>query len=196
MVFLRAPRLGRVKTRIAATHGAEFALATYQELLRGTLHAISSLPGVDLRCTPDDAVSEIKSLAQPGWTVSPQGEGDLGERLQRAFTEGFDRGGRRIAIIGTDCPELTAGDIDAAWTALTGSEVVLGPANDGGYWLIGLRAPGGELFRDIEWGGSRVLSQTVQRASRLGLRVHQLRALGDIDTAEDWERYLRRGRGH
>lgn len=186
MVFLRAPRRGSVKTRLAATLGPDAALAIYHELLATTIRAVSPLDAVELRCTPDDATTEVASLVHPGWTVVPQGDGDLGDRLQRAFTEGFDAGMTRMAVIGTDCPEMKVDDIQSAWAGLEKAEVVLGPAADGGYWLIGLRGPQPALFQGIEWGTSHVLRQTLDRATAAGLRVELLRELSDVDTEEDW----------
>ena len=188
IVLLRAPRLGTVKTRLAAALGPDAALAAYRRLLNATLRAVACLPDVELRCTPDDAVAEVSALAQPGWTVNPQGDGALGVRLQRAFADGYARGAKRLAVIGSDCPHLTAADIRAAWQALDRHDVVLGPATDGGYWLIALSALHSGLFENIDWGGPAVLQQSLDRAASLTLRVHRLRELSDVDTAEDWER--------
>lgn len=188
MVFLRAPRLGEVKTRLAATLGVEEALVVYRQLVGGTLEAIESLPNVELHCTPDDAVPEVLAIARSGWRVMPQGPGDLGHRLQRAFAHGFFGGAERLVVIGTDCPRLEARDIQAAWDALDHSDLVLGPAADGGYWLIALRCPQPALFEGVLWGGPDVLQQTLDRAGAAGLRVHRLRELPDVDTAEDWAR--------
>ena len=188
-ILLRAPRPGTVKSRLAAVLGDDAALAAYRELLERTLRAVSALAPVELRCTPDDAIPEIRALASPSWQVSPQGNGDLGERIHRAFADGFRDGVSRMVVIGTDCPQVTADDVQSAWNALGTAEVVLGPASDGGYWLIGLRAPQPRLFLGIDWGGPEVLNQTRRNAAAAGLRLHQLRELSDVDTAEDWIRY-------
>lgn len=195
MVFLRAPRLGAVKTRLASTLGAEAALAVYRELVAATLRAVSPLRNVELHVTPDDAVAEVAVMAIPGWNVVSQGDGDLGTRLQRAFARGFSGGAERLVVIGADCPRLDARDIHDAWSALGHSDLVLGPASDGGYWLIALRSPQPSLFEGIHWGGTDVLRQTLDRAGDAGLRVHCLRELGDVDTAEDWARESRPGGG-
>jgi len=189
IVLLRAPRLGTVKTRLAAVLGPDAALAAYRQLLGATLRSVATLPDVELRCTPDDAAAEVRALALPGWTVNPQGGGSLGERLHRAFADGFAGGAERLAVIGSDCPDLTAVDIQSAWDALDQHDVVLGPATDGGYWLIALSAPQPALFEAIDWGGPTVLQQTLDRAAGNHLRVHRLRALSDVDTVEDWKRH-------
>ncbi|MBX3734760.1 MAG: TIGR04282 family arsenosugar biosynthesis glycosyltransferase [Verrucomicrobiae bacterium] len=191
-VFLRAPRLGTVKTRLARDVGAAAALAAYQRLLARTLDAIASLPCVDLCGTPDDALPELEPWRRPGWTLSPQGPGNLGDRLHRAFARWLGAPHARWVVIGTDCPELTPGDIQAAWQALDQAEVVLGPATDGGYWLLGLKAPAPDLFREIPWGGPEVLQMTRDRAASLGRRVALLRELRDVDTAADWQAFQSR----
>ena len=99
----------------------------------------------------------------------------------------------RVVIIGSDCPEVTTGDIRAAWRELRTHDVVLGPATDGGYWLIGLRQTRPELFAGIAWSSETVLAETLRRAKSAGLHIQLLRILADVDTAEDWEAY-RRGR--
>ena len=94
--------------------------------------------------------------------------------------------------IGSDCPDVTVADVEAAWEALQSHDVVLGPARDGGYWLIGLKEPRPSLFDGIAWGTDAVFAQTFDRCRAAGLVVHQLRQLDDIDTEEDWRRFLER----
>jgi hypothetical protein len=124
-----------------------------------------------------------------------QGPGDLGERLLRAFAEGFSGGAAAVAVIGSDCPDLGAGDINDAFQALESRDAVFGPAVDGGYWLVGLRrsalSSAGNLFRGIGWGGGEVLASSLAAAERSALSVALLRTLVDVDRPEDlasWER--------
>lgn len=189
MVFLRAPQLGQVKTRLAACLGPEATLAAYCHLLDVTTEALREFDSVELRYTPDDASLPVEPWRRNGWSLSPQGTGDLGERLVRAFADGFAAGFDRIAVIGTDCPYVTADDIRSAWDALTAKDVVVGPAADGGYWLIGLRTPQPALFARMSWGGETVFEETRRRAEELGLTVAVMRELRDVDTVADWEAY-------
>ena len=114
-----------------------------------------------------------------------QGSGDLGERLHMGFGQGFAVGMSRIAAMGTDCPNLTPERLLEAFAALGDRDLVLGPARDGGYYLIGLSRPVPELFWGIDWGTSRVFAQTMAIANRLGLSYHHLPMLPDIDRPED-----------
>jgi len=190
-VFVKAPRAGFVKTRLAAGLGDAAALAAYRRLLDVTLDRVRELAEVELRFTPDDAAGELGQWLRPGWTAAPQGGGDLGERLLRAVAEAHAQGIERLVIIGSDCPHVTAADIRLAWARLEEQDVVLGPARDGGYWLIALRAVRPELFRDIPWSSGEVLRQTLRRAQETGLTVSLLHELGDVDTVEDWAEFLR-----
>jgi hypothetical protein len=189
LVFLKVPRAGTVKTRLAATLGEAGALEAYRRILAATLDRISSVRSVELRFTPDDAGDETAALLRPGWTAVPQGEGDLGQRLSRAFVDAFREGFRRVLVIGSDCPDVTAADMESAHEALDAADVVLGPATDGGYWLLGVRRPCGYLFRGIPWSTSGVLAATRRRAEASGLEVALLRTLSDVDTEEDWRRW-------
>jgi uncharacterized protein len=191
IVFVKAPRPGTVKTRIAQTAGAERACSIYCEMVSTVLRRIAPIRGTQLRFAPDEATDEIKPWLRDDWVAAPQGAGDLGERLQRAFAESFAGGAERVVIIGSDCPEVKSGDVRTAWKELKAHDLVVGPAIDGGYWLIGLRAPQPELFRAITWSSDQVLAQTLVRAKSIGLRVQLLRILGDIDTEEDWNAYVR-----
>ena len=189
IIFLKAPRPGQVKTRLAKTIGAEAACAAYRHLTETVLGRISPLSGIHLRHAPDDAFAEIQPWLRPGWRASAQGSGDLGERLQRAFSEAFNQGAERVVIIGSDCPTIAASDIEMAWAALAENEVVIGPATDGGYWLIGLRGPQPALFKDIVWSSSAVFRGTIERCNTAGLSVKLLRELADVDTETDWLAY-------
>jgi len=122
---------------------------------------------------------------------SRQKEGDLGLRMRQAFDAAFTDGASMAVVIGTDCPEMTSDLVERALCALVDYDLVLGPAKDGGYYLIGLRQQIPELFEDIAWGTEKVFEQTVEIANRLKLRLLLLEKLGDIDRPEDlriWER--------
>ncbi|MBU2538315.1 MAG: TIGR04282 family arsenosugar biosynthesis glycosyltransferase, partial [Proteobacteria bacterium] len=115
----------------------------------------------------------------------PQGEGDLGDRLRRAFTLAFARDTRRVVIIGADCPGLSPTLFSQAFAALDHKDLVIGPAMDGGYYLIGLSHPAPSLFSDIPWGSGKVLAATLNQAKTLNLSNHLLEPLADVDRPED-----------
>ena len=192
VVFLKAPRAGAVKTRLAEALGADAACAAYRRLVQTLLEKLVPLPRVELCFTPVAASAEIRPWLRPGWSAVPQSAGDLGERLHAAFAEHFISDAQHVVIIGSDCPDVTATDIEDAWLALEGHDVVLGPALDGGYWLIGLRAPQPALFTTMPWSTDRVFGETMRRARESNLRVATLRELSDVDTAADWERWKKR----
>jgi rSAM/selenodomain-associated transferase 1 len=156
------------------------------------LERIGGIDHVQLRFAPDDAEAEIRPWLRPGWSAAGQGGGDLGERLARSFQNAFAARARRVVIIGGDCPEVAAQDIEAAWGALARCDLVLGPAADGGYWLIGLRVMERRLFEGIAWSTRDVLQQTLDHARAAGLTVELLRELHDVDTEADWRRFLQR----
>ena len=190
IIFVKAPRPGFVKTRLAKAIGPEEACRAYNQLVTTLLGQLSGLKEVELRFAPDDAGREIAHWLRPTWSAMPQGEGDLGERLRRAFDQSFAAGWERVAIIGSDCPAVTERDILDSWNLLTDHDTVLGPASDGGYWLIALKAPAANLFTNIDWSTSYVLEQTLAQVAQSNQACHLLRELPDVDTAEDWKRFL------
>ena len=190
IVFLKAPRPGEVKSRLAKTLGPEAACAAYCEIVDQLLGEISGLVDVELHFTPADAASEVSHWLRPAWTLQPQCTGDLGDRLAHAFSGAFARGMQRVVIIGSDCASLTTADIREAWAILRQHDLVLGPATDGGYWLIGLSKPQPALFTGIPWSTAAVMEATLSRASKHALTCHLLRKLTDIDTEEDWRHFL------
>jgi rSAM/selenodomain-associated transferase 1 len=154
------------------------------------LGKLTKFSGVELRFAPADADHEIRPWVRPGWSTAAQSEGDLGQRLASAFGQAFCGGARRVVIVGSDCPYLDADDIREAWRQLRTCDLVLGPAEDGGYWLIGLREEQPGLFENIAWSSAIVFSETIARAKALRLKTFLLRKLSDVDTREDWERFI------
>ena len=194
-IFVRAPQLGRFKTRLAATLGAEAALHIYQRLLKVLFSRLASLEpaSIEIRHTPDNAKAILNPWIRPGWTLRPQGDGALGDRLARCMNDALNEGIERLVIIGSDCPDITASDIHSAWQSLEQADLVLGPAEDGGYWAIGLRKRLPEVFEGIEWSTASVLEQTLRQARIAGRQVAHLRPLSDVDTEKDWRAWLDRG---
>lgn len=190
LVFAKAPRLGTVKTRLAETMGAEAALKVYFRLLEELRTRLQGLPNVTVCFAPEDGQEELRAELPNHWSFQPQLGADLGERLQHAFTEAFARGAERVAAIGSDCPVLSPIDIQDAWRALDHHDVVFGPSEDGGYWLIGMRQMEPGLFNGISWSSSSVLKESLAQARDHQLRVAFLRRLRDIDTEADWRSYL------
>jgi len=182
IIFVKAPRPGFVKTRLADAIGPRNACDAYCKLVNTLLDSLADLPHVELRFTPDDAESEISQWLYEAWTAVPQGGGDLGERMQRAITEAQCP----VILIGSDCPSIKLTDISDAREALDKHDVVLGPAVDGGYWLIGLQVACPALFNGIQWSTDNVLKETLDGSEKAGLSVHLLRELADVDTVEDW----------
>jgi rSAM/selenodomain-associated transferase 1 len=200
LVFARLPELGKVKTRLAASLGDERALTVYQTMVRDLLQSIgTSTPETEIEIVwaPTTAASgETLRRAFGDRTLAMQTGANLGDRLAMAFSERFYfQQTQKIIAIGVDDPRLSRETIDHAFSLLDSVEWVVGPATDGGYYLIGCRAGAfdSSVFRDIEWGSERVLSATLQKIRDLGSTVAVLPARSDIDTAEDLERYERTG---
>lgn len=188
LVFAKAPEPGHVKTRLIPALGPGGAAELHAALVRRTLEVAlrARAAPVELWCAPDVEHPFFQAMRrQYGVTLRPQPDGDLGARMGGAFLRTLTRTEAGV-LIGTDCPGLRAGDLRTAFARLgAGVEAVLGPAADGGYWLIGLRRPLGPLFRDIPWGTARVLSATRAVLGRHGLSAHELPTRADVDRPED-----------
>jgi rSAM/selenodomain-associated transferase 1 len=191
IIFVKAPRPGQVKTRLASSIGAEAAAEAYQLLAESLFQNLAELTDVELRFTPRDAHDEIRPWLREDWTPAPQCRGELGNRLQDAFRSAFADGCNKIAIIGSDCPDVTAEDIREAWARLDSRDLVLGPATDGGYWLVALKKPCARLFQNISWSTDRVLAQTIAAGTEAGLKIDCLRRLTDVDTLDEWREFVK-----
>lgn len=189
LIFVRAPEAGRVKTRLAAGIGPEAALRVYRRLAEHALDEARALgPGVSVRVhfTPADAGEAVGAWLGEGPVYLPQAEtADLGERMRAAFAEAFAAGFRRVVIIGSDLPELSAGLLRRAFGLLETHPAVLGPARDGGYWLLGLREMIGAVFADVPWSTDGVLARTLGVLRENGIEPALLETLGDVDLPED-----------
>jgi rSAM/selenodomain-associated transferase 1 len=192
IVFLREPRPGAVKTRLAAALGDADAALVYRALAEHTLRA-TSCPDYArvLYATPDADPAALRDWL-PGERFETQRGDDLGARMGNAFADAFARGATRAAIVGTDAPMVTLRHVADALAALEECDVVLGPAHDGGYYLLAMDRPRPALFQGIAWSTPAVLSATAERAGALGLSVRMLETLRDVDTVQDlraeWDR--------
>ncbi|TMH57428.1 MAG: glycosyltransferase [Betaproteobacteria bacterium] len=189
MVFARAP--GEAKTRLIPALGAAGAAALHRRLVMHCLRAArdSRLGPVELWCAPGTGDPFVRECERRlGASLHPQAEGDLGARMQRAFESALALSPRAI-LVGSDIPALSAQYLRDSDRALRrGDDAVIGPAEDGGYVLIGLSRCDAALFRKIPWGGSEVLAETRRRIAALAWRVTELPALWDVDRPEDLER--------
>jgi uncharacterized protein len=187
VVFVKAPRPGAVKTRLIPSLGGETAASLYRVLAEESVRRTAPLAGEYDRLfffAPEDARGELEAwLGARAWF--PQEGRDLGARMAAAFETAFREGAGRVAIIGTDTPGISRDRVLEALSALEGDAVVLGPARDGGYYLIALSRPRAELLDGIAWGSGEVLERTMAKARALGLSVCLLEPLTDIDTLDD-----------
>ncbi|GAB4000791.1 TIGR04282 family arsenosugar biosynthesis glycosyltransferase [Spirosoma daeguense] len=189
IVFVKNPILGQVKTRIARTVGDAKALEVYQHLLTYTQNLASEFKG---RCAVyyGDFVN-----ADDGWNPFAkykQSEGDLGERMYNAFEEQFREGARKVVIIGSDCFDITPSHIHNAFTALDTVDVVIGPATDGGYYLLGMNNLHPFLFQEMPWSQPELRQLTELAVMQHGLTFARLDELTDIDEWADYEAYLQK----
>lgn len=195
LIFCKAPIAGQVKTRLQPALTAEQAAAAHRQLTRMTLDRAfqEALCPVILYCAPDDSHPFFQQCANDyALTLAIQRGNDLGERMHLALSDTLSRY-RHALLIGCDCPSLTPDDLRNALQALEdGSDCVIAPADDGGYVLIGLNAPQPGLFDDMEWGTDAVMAETRRRVFHADLKLHELGKQWDVDTIEDWKRYLKR----
>lgn len=189
VVFGREPVPGRVKTRLAAGLGPERAAAVYAVLLDATL-AVA-------RRAAERVVLALAEPPSPGWVpaepveLEVQVPGDLGRRMAAAFARRFAEGETRVVLVGSDCPALSAAHLRSAHAALDDVPVALGPAADGGYWLVAQRAPGvAGMFEGVPWSSPGTLAATRRRLGELDVAWRELPELSDLDTAEDLEAVL------
>lgn len=194
-LMLKAPRAGLVKTRLARDIGDAAALAAYRCLVE---RQVSAIPGdwhLEVHFTPDDGAGEMRRWLQPlrRGTIDffPQIAGDLGARLTAALRGAFERGAHGVLFAGGDCPALDSHALGAAASGLLRSDVVLIPALDGGYVLIGLRRCMPGVFDNIQWSTASVLRETLERIGALGITSELLEPLEDVDDLESWERAKR-----
>lgn len=191
IVFAKAPVPGTVKTRLAARLGPEAAARVHEVLVDRTLAmATPAAPGQVELCVAPDLPHPFFRACQTrfGVSLSGQGDGDLGARMYRAIARAVPRG--PVVLIGTDCPAMDGPYLRSALAALEESSLVIGPAEDGGYVLIGARgAIDPWLFDGIVWGGSGVLAATRERIARLRIRHTELPVLWDVDVPADYERW-------
>jgi rSAM/selenodomain-associated transferase 1 len=192
MIFCKAPIPSQVKTRLIPELTAEQAAELHIELSMKTLQRAtqSRLCPVQLWCAPttDHEFFNASKSAYPVALKQQQGA-DLGQRMHHAFCSALADYSHAL-LVGCDCPSLTEQDLEQALAALNQeNEVVLAPAEDGGYVLIGLNRPQPELFDNMPWGTARVLDETRNRIERYKLRHHELSKQWDLDTPEDLERY-------
>ena len=197
IIFSRYPQPGKTKTRMIPALGEKGAADLQREMTEHTLKtatrlALSRKIAIEIHFAGGDTKLMSQWLGEELYYVL-QAAGDLGDKMRSAFEGAFDSGSQRIVIIGIDCPDLNSTILNQAFDALQQQDLVLGPAEDGGYYLIGLSHRVTQLFQNIDWGTDQVFEQTVKLAQQQQLDVHYLPFLADVDRPEDlsiWQKYI------
>ncbi len=191
IIFVKNPQLGRVKTRMAKTMGDEAALDAYLQML-AHVRAVAASIDCHRAVYYSDFIDESDAWEGPAFSKHLQSKGDLGEKMHGAMAEMLAAGFERVVLVGSDLLDLQVQHLSLAFRALGFQDLVLGPTHDGGYCLIGMTAPHPELFLNKTWSTDTVLADTVADAKRLGLSMHLLPAIHDIDEENDWLEALNR----
>ena len=193
IVFARKPVKGKVKTRLAKVVGCYRAMEIYRFLLMSTLRELETIKGVRkilMVADPLDIPWFRRQLFCRGWIVRPQTAGNLGRRMQQAFSYELRRSAS-VVLVGSDIASLQAIDVRQAFTLLEeGIKTVIGPALDGGYWLLGRSNCDADIFNDIKWGGSQVFSKTKKKLENAGSSYCEISQRKDIDSSSDLDWYF------
>lgn len=188
VIFIKAPEPGKVKTRLCPPLSPEQAAQLYISLAQDTWNSANRVSGVEVLAAyePGDTANNLHWLAAGNPVSHFRQKGrDLGERLIHAFETAFHKGARKVIVIGSDAPLLSREIMEQAFFDLDRNELILGPAKDGGYYLMGLKKPELDLFRDIPWSTDKVFEETMRRAEKLKLKTGLLPKLSDIDVFSD-----------
>lgn len=184
IIFVRKPEEGKVKTRLAATIGASAALHIYKRLLAHTFNVSAAVKANKFIFYAGEVV-EHDIWTQPGYVKLLQQESHLGNRMQTAFDHVLKQGYKQVIIIGSDCPYLTADDVEKAFTQLEHQDVVIGPAADGGYYLLGMQQLHSSLFINKQWSTNTVFKDTILSLQQAQLSYSVLPTLSDVDEEKD-----------
>ena len=189
LIFTRYPVAGRTKTRLIPALGAAGAANLQRLMTERTLRTAENLaaefqPEVEIRHAGGTG-GQMKNWLGPNRIYREQGGGDLGEKMSRAMSEAFQAGYRQVMVIGADCPGLSPEILASGFAGLADHDLVLGPAKDGGYYLLGLARPCPELFSNRSWGSNLLLAETMTAAKKLALKCYLLEELADVDRPED-----------
>ncbi|MEL6928462.1 MAG: TIGR04282 family arsenosugar biosynthesis glycosyltransferase [Cyanobacteria bacterium J06600_6] len=198
IIFSRYPEAGKTKTRMIPALGAAGAAELQRAMTEHTLKQAIALTSDRSTAIEIQFAGGNMELMQ-AWLgkdqqYQPQAAGDLGVKMRSALENAFAVGQQRVVIIGIDCPDLDSSILNRAFDSLFHHDLVLGVAEDGGYYLIGLNSPQPQLFDNITWGTELVLKQTKAIAEQLNLKVDYLTTLADVDRPEDlriWQKYAK-----
>ena len=184
---MKNPVPGKVKTRLAKSIGNEKAAEVYTFLLDHTRLITGRLTATRCFVYYDDAISEWDLWSNAFYQKRLQLGYNLGERMRNAFANCFQAGFSKAVVIGSDCLEIQTHHLQQAFQLLDGAETVIGPASDGGYYLLGMNSLQADLFVDIAWSTANVLGQTREKLARLGLSLELLEELSDVDDEGDYD---------
>ncbi len=198
-VMVKLPHSGKVKTRLVPPLSAPQAVGLYQAFLRDLFRRITDLDEIDIHVffTPSEGVEnplETLDISSYDFSVTPQKGRCLGEKIKNVFSEMFFLGYKRVSVIGSDSPDMPLGLIRSAFSTLSAhpKSLVLGPATDGGYYLVAADTLYDEPFSDkIQWGTGCVLQQSIERAEEAGIEVRLIGEWYDVDTADDLKRLVK-----
>jgi rSAM/selenodomain-associated transferase 1 len=189
-IFAKYWEPGKVKTRLAARVGAQVAADLYASFLTVVIeNSARAFPGHRvLAYAPPERRGAFHDLVDDRWQLEPQANGDLGQRIQYYFTSAFAGGYQHVVLTGSDSPNLPRAYIRQAFQNLRHAQVVLGPSDDGGYYLIGARLETPDIFAEIPWSTGEVFARTVEKLRRAGMTWHQLPVWYDVDEVADLRR--------
>jgi rSAM/selenodomain-associated transferase 1 len=186
-IFAKQPILGQAKTRLAAATSDQWAQQVAQAFLEDSLDRFSAVDAARvIAYAPAEALSYFQAVARERFDLVPQSDGDLGRRLHDFFESQRRQGYSRIVVVGTDSPTLPMAHVERAFELLETHDVVIAPAFDGGYCLIGGNEKETAMFAGIPWSTPRVLDATVERLRASSVRLALLPPWYDVDTADDW----------
>lgn len=188
IIFLKYPEPGKVKTRLAKDLGNEQAASIYSRMAQTIIDNVLDPTSYETAIffDPPDKQKEITEwLRKKELQYSPQEGNTLGDKISNAFNIVFNQGSEKTVIIGTDCIDITSETINRTMDLLNDKDVVLGPAEDGGYYLLGLKKFIPQIFQNIDWSTEYVLEQTIEKINNNELKFELLKTLKDIDTLDD-----------
>ena len=199
IVFTRFPVEGKVKTRLAKNMGNKFAVSFYRVCAEHTFNELLKVKKTGselfLFCSEENEIEQVMKWGGTNFNYYFQQGNDLGLKMYNAFNTVFKKGYKKVIIIGTDAPDVSMNIVQSAISVLDNYNVVIGPANDGGYYLLGFKSKLIDLFSGIEWSTDSVFDNTIEKLNRSKINYFMLNELTDIDTLEDLQNWLKQYKG-